>query len=376
MKDSRQEKVIEGIKNFTNSEIRPSDNDFKDNRGISKELINKLALKGYLATTFPSKYGGLELDPVYYGLLTEEIGKACIATRSLLTVHTSIVGETLLKWGNKNQKGKWLPLMASGNIIGAFALSEPLAGSDAKSIQTSYIEKNDKFIINGAKKWITLGGIADLFIVIAVNTGKITAFLVERNFKGIKTIPIKGLMAGKGTHLSEIKFDNVEVPKENVIGRVGNGFECVVSTALDHGRYSIAWAGVAIAQESLEAMITYSRKRSQFGKKLRSFQLVRGMIADAVTKIHAARALCLRAGELRKSKDPDSIIETTIAKYFTSKVAVKITNDALQVHGANGFTNDYKVERLFREAKVLEIIEGSSQIQQEIIANYGLNRRF
>ncbi len=374
--DKIQAAIVEEAEAFVNDEIRPYVNEFEEKGGIPRELISKMAAKGYLAAPFPKQYGGLELDPVYYGLFTEAFGKGCVATRSLLTVHSSLVGETILRLGTADQKNKWLPLMARGEAIGAFGLSEPDIGSDAKGIKTTWHEEDDCYVINGAKKWITFGHLADVFIIIAANNGRSTAFLVERSFQGLETKRIEGLMVARATYLAEIYLNNVRVPKENVIGKLNFGFEYVVSTALDFGRYSIAWAGVGLAQEALEAMVTYSRNRSQFDQKLRNFQLIRGMIGDAVTKIHAARALCLRAGQLRRDKDPESIIETTTSKYFTSKVAVEVANDALQVHGANGFTNQYPVERLYREAKVLEVIEGSSQMQQEIISNYGLQHYY
>lgn len=179
------------------------------------------------------------------------------------------------------------------------------------------------------------------------------------------------MVAGE-TGIAEIDLHEVRVPKNHIIGRLNEGFEYIVTGALDQGRYSIAWAGLAIAQEALDAMVTYSRKRKQFDQKLSHFQLIRGMIGDAVTKVHAARALCLRAAELREAKDPQAAMETTIAKYFTSKVAVEVASDALQVHGANGISNQYPVARLYKEAKILEIIEGSSQMQQEMISHYGL----
>lgn len=370
--DDTQQAVIEEARLFVVGSVLPYVSDFEASGGISKELIKKMAAKGYLAASFPIQYGGLGLDPVYYGLFTEVFGKVCMATRSLLTVHTSLVGEALLRFGTEEQKTKWLPRLVSGEVISAFGLSEPDIGCDARNIKTEWHQENDYFVINGIKKWITFGHIADLFVIIASNGGKSTAFLVERSFPGLETKPITGLMAAKATYLAEVRLDNVKVPKCNVLGKVDYGFEYVISTALDHGRYSIAWAGVAIAQAALEAMVTYSRKRSQFGQKLRNFQLIRGMIGDAVTKVHAARALVLRAGELRKNKDADAIIETTIAKYFASKIAVEVTNDALQVHGGNGITSQYAVERLYREAKILEIIEGSSQMQQEMISSYGL----
>ncbi|HLP58466.1 MAG TPA: acyl-CoA dehydrogenase family protein [Candidatus Deferrimicrobium sp.] len=376
MDNASQQKIVDEAREFAGCEIRPFAAQFEANEAIPRELIDKMAQRGYLAASFPKEYGGLGLDPIYYGLLTEEIGKACASTRGLLTVHTSLAGEALLRWGNKEQKEKWLLPMAQGKKLACFALTEPEVGTDAKSVKTSYRKEGNKYIINGAKKWITFGDVADLFLTVTTGEKGITAFIIERDIPGVKTTPIKGLMAGRASHIAEIQFENVEVPAENIVGKEGSGFTYIVNTALDHGRYSIAWAGVAIAQEALEAMITYSRQRSQFGKKLYTHQLIQGIIGDAVTKIHAGRALCLRAGQLRKANDNSAVIETTIAKYFTSKIAMEVTIDAVQVHGGNGCYNQYPVERLFREAKVLEIIEGTSQVQQEIISSYGLRAYF
>jgi alkylation response protein AidB-like acyl-CoA dehydrogenase len=183
-------------------------------------------------------------------------------------------------------------------------------------------------------------------------------------------------LAGRAAHIAELTFKDVEVPAENLLAKEGSGFTYIVNTALDHGRYSIAWGGLALAQEAVEAMVSYSRKRKQFGKKIYSFQLIQGLIGDAITKTHAGRALCMRAGEMRRDNHPSAVIESTIAKYFTSKIAMEIATDAVQVHGGNGCCNSYPVERLFREAKILEIIEGTSQVQQEIIASYGLRQYY
>lgn len=359
-----------------NREIRPFASNFEESKELPRSIIDKMAARGYLGACLPRKYGGLELDPVYYGQFIEVIGKACSSTRTLITVHTSLVGETLLKWGTQEQKERWLPKLVRGEKIGAFALSEPDIGSDAKNVKTTYVKEGDKYILNGVKRWISFGEIADLYIVIASNNGVITAFIVERENKGISTQPIHGMLAGRASHLAQVQFDDVVVSEECIIGKEGGGFNYIVSTALDYGRYSIAWAGVALAQESLEAMVSYSRKREQFGKKIHQFQLIQGIIADSVTKIHSARALCLRAGEMRKNGDEDAIMETTIAKYFTTKIASQVTSDAVQVHGGNGCSSMYPVERLFRESKMLEIIEGTSQIQQIIISEYGLRKYY
>ncbi len=372
MDNASQQKIVDEARTFSDSEIRPFSTQFEIDEAIPRDLINKMAEKGYLAATFPEEFGGLGLDPVYYGLLSEEIGKACSSTRALLTVHTSLVAEAILRWGNPEQKERWLHPMAKGEKLACFGLTEPDVGTDAKSVKTNYRKEGNRFIVNGAKKWITFGDIADFILTIATGEKGITAFMVEREMAGVKTTPIKGLLASRAAHIAEIEFDNVEVPEENVLGRVGGGFTYIVNTALDHGRYSIAWAGIALAQAAVDEMVTYARQRSQFGKKIYNHQLIQGIIGDAVTKVHAGRALCLRAGELRKVNDNSAVIETTIAKYFTSKIAMEVTTDAVQVHGGNGCYNKYPVERFFREAKILEIIEGTSQVQQEIISSYGL----
>lgn len=374
--DLKQEKIVEEARLFADKAIRPYAAEHDEKGRLPKNLIKKMAEKGFLSTSFPKEYGGLELDPVYYGLFTEEIGKACCSTRALVTVNTSLVGETMLRWARKDQKEKWLRDIASGRKIGAFALSEPEVGSNAQGVMTSYKESGSHYILNGRKKWITFGDLADFFIVIATGERGITAFIVEREFEGLKSHPIKGMLAGRASHIAVVELDDVAVPKDNVLGGVGNGFTYIVNTALDHGRYSIAWGGVAVAQEALESMVAYSRQRSQFGKKIHEFQLVQGMIGDAVTKVHAARALCIRAGEMRREKAPQAIMETAIAKYFTSMVAMEVAANAVQIHGGNGCCSDYPVERLFREAKILEIVEGTSQIQQELIARFGLRKYY
>jgi alkylation response protein AidB-like acyl-CoA dehydrogenase len=371
---SRQEEILNEVCRFAGEEIRPRAREFDENGELPRDVIARMADKKLLLASLPEEYGGLGLDPVHYGFLTEEIGKACCSTVGLITVQSSLIGETLLKWGSRDLKDKWLPPMASGEKIGAFALSEPNVGSDAKSVRTAYDPKADGFILNGQKKWISFGDIADFFVVLASCDGQKTAFIVERESDGLRTSPIKGLLARRASHVAEIELNGVYVPKENIIGRPGSGFPYVVGTALDHGRYSIAWSGVAVAQEALDSMVTYARERRQFDKRICEFQLIQGIIADAVTKIHAARALCIRAGELRQQGDSDAIVETTIAKYFASKVAMEVATDAVQVHGGNGCSSCYPVERLFREAKVLEIIEGTSQIQQQLIAKYGLRQ--
>jgi alkylation response protein AidB-like acyl-CoA dehydrogenase len=369
-----QDHIVQEVCRFASEVIVPQAGDFDKTGVLPRRVIEELAHRKLLLASLPESAGGLGLDPLCYGYITEALGKACCSTVGLLTVHCSLVGETLQRWGSEALRNEWLPRMAKGEAIGAFALSEPEIGTDAQSVQTQYRPDGNAYVLDGRKKWISFGGIADFFLVIAAHGSDITAFLVDRKSPGIRTRPIRGLLARRASHVAEIDFDHVVVPKEHVVGQPGSGFTYVVGTALDHGRYSIAWSGVALAQAGLEAMVRYARKRKQFSKRLCEFQLVQGMIGDAVTQTHAARALCIQAGMLRQQGSSHAMAETNIAKYFTSKVAMDIAQNAVQVHGGNGCCSDYPVERYFREAKVLEIIEGTSQIQQQLIARYGLRQ--
>ncbi|MCL5966426.1 MAG: acyl-CoA dehydrogenase family protein [Deltaproteobacteria bacterium] len=366
--------LVEEAKRFAEEEIRPRARRFDEQGILDPDLIEKMAGRGLLLAGLPKEYGGLGLDPLHYGLLTEAVGRACCSTRSLITVQCSLVGESILKWGTEQQRTYWLPRMAGGQKIGAFALTEAEIGSDARSVRTRYESHGDEYTLNGAKRWTSFGDIADFFLVFAGHGGEVTAFLVERGMKGVKTRRMVGLLAGRATHIAEIEMSNVFVPAESVIGKPGGGFPFVAGTALDHGRYSIAWAGVAVAQECVEAMVRYARCRKQFDRRIGEFQLVQGMIGNAVTKTHAARALCVKAAEMRSAGHGDSVAETIIAKQFAARTAVEVAGDAVQLHGGNGCISDYPVERLYREAKILEIVEGTSQILQQMIARYGLRK--
>lgn len=358
---------------FAAEHIRPFATAFED-EGVPRSLIRMMGAKGFLGAVLPASYGGMALDAVTYGQMTEQIGKACCSTRSVLTVHTSLVGETINRFGTDEQRSYWLPLIASGERIGAFALSEPLAGSDAAGVKTSYTYKNGEYLITGNKKWISLGNIADFFIVIASCEGKVTAFIVERDSKTVRSTPMKGLLGNRGAHVAEIDFNETKVPPGNILGKEGNGFTHIINAAMDFGRYSIAWAGLAIAQEALDSMAAYARKRTQFGQKIYKFQAIQQLISQAVVNVHASRCLCLKAGQMRDEHHRDAVVETIIAKFHSSRVAMQVATDAVQVHGGNGCYSVYPPERLFREAKILEIIEGSSQVLQGIIADFGLRK--
>lgn len=372
---SQQKNAQSEFRAFVNEEICPYASEWDRKEFTPPELIKKIAQRGFLGAILPQKYGGKEMDMMTYGILNEEIGRGCSSVRSLLTVH-NMVAHALCKWGNKSQKEYWLPKLASGEITAAFALSEPNVGSDAKSVETTATLVGDAYILNGQKKWITYGQIADIFLVFSKCEGKPTAFLVEKNSPGLSVKPISGILGVKASMLAELQFNNCYVPLENVVGKLGFGFSYIASSALDYGRYSVAWGCIGIAQACLEACIKYTNERKQFGVYLKEHQLIRQMITQMIANVKAARLLCYQAGYLKDINDPNSIIETSIAKYFASTVATKIANDAVQIHGGNGCSNDYPVERYLRDSKIMEIIEGSTQIQEITIAESGYQNYF
>lgn len=357
------------FRDFVAREIAPFAGQWDRDEAISLEVIGKLRERGYLGSTVPREYGGGGRDLVTYGLLTEEIGKGCSSVRSLLTVH-DMTSYGIQRWGNKDHKERYLPRLARGEILGAFALTEPNVGSNAKAVETQAVADGDSYLLTGVKKWTTYGQIADLFIVLAQCEGKPTTFLMERDTPGLTITPMKGLLGTRASMLAELKLEECRVPAANLVGRIGFGMSHILSAALEQGRYSVAWGSVGIAQAALEAAMKYSQERQQFGVPIGDHQLVRAMLSDMITEVRAARLLCLRSGYLRDQGDPGALAETMLAKYHASKTAMRVAESAVQIHGGNGVSDEYPVARYFRDAKVMEIIEGSSQIQQIMIARF------
>lgn len=342
---------------------------------ISLALIKELSQRGYLGAVLPQEDGGLGKDMITWGLLNEEIGRGYTSLVSLLTVH-GMVALAILKWGSKEQKELWIPRMSAGKTIGAFALTEPNVGSDAKSVETSATISGDAYILNGNKKWISFGQIADLFLVIGHVEGKNCAFLVEKDSPGFSTTPIQGMLGLRGSMMTELYMKQCLIPKENIIGNIGFGISHVAASALDFGRYTVAWGCVGLGQACLEACLEYTNERKQFGKYLKDHQLIQQMITDMITNVKAARLLCYHAGYLKDKRSQGALMETLIAKYFASTMATKVASDAVQIHGANGCCSSYPLERYMRDAKMMEIIEGSTQIQQISIAKFGYRSTF
>jgi len=367
--NSKQLLARDEFREFAAAEIAPHAGVFDREERLPAELIEKLATHELLGTIIPRDMDGRGLDMVTYGVLNEEIGRCCSSVRSLLTVH-DMVSHTIVRWGSETQKRKWLPLLASGNIIGALAVSEPTTGSDLSHVQTTAISANGSYILQGTKKWISFGQIAGLFLVLARCEGKPTAFLIERDRPGVSIEPISGILGVRASMLAQINFADCEIPGSNVIGRIGWGIHSSISTALSLGRYGVAWGCVGIAQACLDASLAYANERRQFGANLKQHQLIKQLLSDMFTNVSAARLLCLQAGQMKDASDPHEVMQTFVAKYFASRTAMSAATDAVQIHGANGCSSDYPVERYFRDAKIMEIIEGSNQMQQLTIADY------
>jgi len=374
------------FRKFVAKNIAPHASEYDRCEETPIELINAMAQEGYLGALVPARYadqevvyGSIEskssheMDPLTWGLLCEEVGHASGSLVSLLTVHSMVI-QSLLKWGTEAQRNCWLPPLSSGKVIGGFGLTEIRIGSDARNGETTAVQDGDFYVLNGQKKWISFGQVANLFLILAQVEGKSTAFLVERERKGFSTEPIKGMLGFRAAMLAELKMDNCRIPASNMVGKIGFGFSHVAGTALDQGRYCIAWGSLGLAQGCVDASLAYSTERKQFGVSIKEHQLIQEMVADMITKTQAARMLCYNAAFLKENQDPSLIMETSMAKYFASRTALKCGSDAVQIHGANGCSDRYPVERHFRDAKIMEIIEGSNQMQQIIISRYGYQR--
>jgi len=356
-----------GFRDFVEREIVPFAGEWDRAARTPPEAIRRVAEAGFLGAVLPREVGGAGMDTATFGILNEELGRGCSSIRSLLTVH-SMVSFAVARWGSRAQKERWLGPLARGEVIGAFGLSEPGAGSDAASIETEAVPDGDGYVLHGRKKWTTYGQVADLFLVFAKAGGKPLAFLVERGTPGFTVSPLSGITGTRASMLAELHLDGCRVPRESRVAGPGFGIGVALS-ALEVGRFSVASGCVGIIQACLDASLRYASERRQFGQLIREHQLVQRMIADMATGLRAARLLCQRAAELRDAGDPAAAGEIFVAKYFASTAATRAALDAVQLHGANGCSEEYPVERYLRDSRVMEIIEGSTQIQQVTIAS-------
>ena len=369
---SDEQKLIEQTaREFTDGEIMPVASENSENHFFDRKLVDKIAAQGFLGAIVPREYGGAGLDYTTYAIICEEIGRGCSAMRTVVSVQTSLVCSTILKWGTEEQKQRYLPLLCSGEWLGCFGLTEPDTGSAAANQKTRAVQQDDgTWLINGAKMWISLGNNASLALIFAQTDPSLghrglACFLVEADQPGFMPSEITAKMGLWASDTAEIALDDVTASADSMLGEVGDGFKVAMS-ALDSGRYSVAAGCVGLARASLEESIAYANERTQFDRPIAGFQLVQAMIADMVVKTEAARLLVYKAGSVKDAGKP-STLETSIAKYYATEAAVWCSDKAIQVHGGAGYSRDHPVERYYRDARVTTIYEGTSQIQQLII---------
>jgi alkylation response protein AidB-like acyl-CoA dehydrogenase len=373
-----QRLVRETARSLTDDQIVPRAKENARNHHFDLELIKKIADQGYLGAIVPQEYGGAGLDYITYGLVVEEIGRGCSAMRTVISVQTSLVCSSILRWGTEEQKRHYLPKLCSGEWLGCFGLTEPDTGSDAANQKTRARKTDSGWVINGGKMWISMGNFAKVALIFAQTDPElahrgIACFLVDTDQAGYQPSEIHGKMGLHASDTASIALDDVEVPDDAILGEVGDGFKVAMS-ALDSGRYSVAAGCVGICQGCVDESVKYAKEREQFGRPIASFQLVQAMIADMVVQTDAARMLVWRAGFLKDSGKPNTT-ETSIAKLYATEAAVACANTAIQVHGGAGYVDDHPVERYFRDVRVTTLYEGTSQIQKLIIgrAATGIN---
>lgn len=367
-----QKMILETAKDFANGVVKPKAKEIDQMGLFPSDVIKKLAELGFMGMMVPPEYGGAGLDTISYVIAMEEISAACASTGVIMSVNNSLVCDPLLKFGNEEQKQRYLLPLAKGEKLGCFALSEPNAGSDAARQQTTANQDGDFFILNGTKNFITNGKEANVAIVFAMTDKTkghrgISAFIVPTDIEGFKISRLEHKLGIRGSSTAQIVLEDVRLPKENLLGNIGDGFKIAMST-LDGGRIGIASQALGIARAALEESIEFAKQREAFGQLIANFEAIQWMIADMITRLDSARLLTLRAAYLKDQKMRFTK-EAAMAKLFAAETAMWITTKAIQIHGGYGYTTDYAVERHFRDAKITEIYEGTSEIQRLVIAS-------
>ena len=361
------------IKDFAETEVKPLAQEVDEEERFPAETVEKMAKIGLMGIVIPKQYGGAGGTYQMYISAVEELSKHCATTGVILSAHTSLCAAPILEYGTEEQKQKYLPQLASGKIIGAFGLTEPNAGTDASNQQTVAVEKEDHYLLNGSKIFITNAGYAGVYVIIAV-TGKgpkgpeMTAFIVESGFEGFSVGKKEKKMGIRGSSTCELIFENVKVPKENMLGKRGEGFKIAMKT-LDGGRVGIAAQALGIAEGALDVTIGYVKSRKQFGKSIAQFQNTQFVLADLATKIAAAKMLVSAATDAKQNKLPTLSLCAAQAKLFAAETAMEVTTKCVQLHGGYGYTREYPVERMMRDAKITEIYEGTSEVQRMVISS-------
>ena len=366
-----QEFVRKMVREFAETEVEPLAADIDKEHRFPVETVEKMAKYGLLGVPIPTEYGGAGGDHISYAITVEELSRVCASTGVICSAHTSLCCWPIFNWGNEEQKRKYLPDLLSGKKLGAFGLTEPNAGTDASGQQTRAEDMGDHWLINGSKVFITNGGYADVFVVMAMtdkskgNHG-ISAFIVEKGDEGFSIGKTEDKMGICASSTTELVFQNCKIPKDRLLADIGQGFKVAMST-LDGGRIGIASQALGIAQGALDVTVEYMKARKQFGMKLSQMEALRFTVAELATQIEAARLLVYKAANM-KDKHLAYGPNAAMAKLFAAETAMHVTTKCVQLHGGYGYTKDYPVERMMRDAKITEIYEGTSEVQKMVIA--------
>jgi len=373
---TQEQRLIKNlVSEFAEKEIKPVASEIDKTSTFPSEIVEKLFDLGFMGHFIEERYGGSGLDHFSYVIAIEEISRACASTGTIVMAHNSLACAPIIDFGTEEQKEEYLPRLSRG-AIGCFALSEPESGSDAAAIKTSAVKKGGVYILNGTKSWITNGREAEVAVVFAKTdktkrSSGITAFIIDLDAPGISLGKSESKLGIKGTSTLQIVFENCEVPASRVLGKEGGGFKVAMKT-LDAGRIGVAAQAVGIAQAVLDSSTRYSVEREAFGRKISDFQGIQFMLADMATRIEASRLLTCKAA-LMKDRGEKYAKHSSMAKLYASETAMWVATKGIQVHGGNGYTTDYPVERHFRDAKITEIYEGTSEIQRIVIARQVLS---
>jgi acyl-CoA dehydrogenase len=373
-----REQLIDTVRRFVAERLRPLEAKVAEDDAMPQDVLDEMKALGLYGLSIPEEYGGLDLSMEDECLVAVELGRTSPAFRSAFGTNVGIGSQGLVMFGSDAQKEKYLPGIASGEILTSFALTEPEAGSDSANVQTRAILDGDAYVLNGSKRFITNANKADLFTVMARSdpekpgAGGVSAFLVERNLPGLSVGKPEKKMGQQGAHICDVVFDNVRVPVENRLGREGEGFK-VAMQVLDRGRLHISAVCVGVAERLIKDCVEYMSERKQFGQPLSSFQLLQGMIADSKTESLAAKALTMETARKRDAGQGITM-EAAAAKYFASEMVGRVADRAVQIFGGAGYVADHGIERFYRDVRIFRIYEGASQIQQVVIARETLKR--
>ena len=369
--------VRKAVRKFAETELGPISHEIDRDSRFPWEVIEKMGPLNYFGLQVPKKYGGAELDTISYAITIEELSRVCAAIGLCVTVHNSVGAYPIVRFGTDDQKKRFLPLLASGEYIGAFCLTEANAGSDAGAVETTAIYDNGEYVVNGTKVFVTNGGVCGLALIFAITDPNeprsgASVFMVEKSMPGFSVGELEDLCGMRANPVSSLFLEDVRLSKSHMLGRPGDGLKIGLS-ALDTGRIGIGAQALGIAQAAFEAAVKYSKERQQFKKPISSFQTIQNYLADMATEIDAARLLLYRACAFKDAGQPFGA-EAAMAKLYCSTTATRVTNLALQIHGGYGYSKEFDVERYFRDAKVTEIYEGTSEVQRLVVARSVLSQ--